>query len=347
MRDVAQLAGVGLATVSRVVNEHPQVSAGTAARVRAAIEQLDFQRDDLARSLRAGQRSSSLALLLGNLTNPFYASVAAGAVATAQTHGYALVIGTVDEDPVVERRTIRDLLGRRIAGLVIVPDQGDHSYLSALHARGDSIPVVFADRPGQGLAADAVLIDNERGGYLATQHLLEHGHTRIAVLVAPAYYSTGRRLRGYRRALREAGIQAQPELICRLPGGTAADAERATNELLALDPAPTAVFTTTNFLTEGAVRSMRRHDRSLALVGFDDFRAADLLPIPATVVAADAEQIGRTAMTMLLERLDDPSIPPRRIVLPPRLIARGSGESALSRPRGSTRRHAIAGRRAR
>jgi LacI family transcriptional regulator len=345
MRDVAQLAGVGLATVSRVVNEHPQVSADTAARVRAAIKQLDFQRDDLARSLRAGQRSSSLALLLGNLTNPFYASVAAGAVQTAQAHGYALVIGTVDEDPVVERRTIRDLLGRRIAGLVIVPDQGDHSYLSALHARGDAIPVVFADRPGQGFPADAVLIDNERGGYLATQHLLEHGHTRIAVLVAPAYYSTGRRLRGYRRALREAGVAAPPSLIVKLPGGTAADAERATDDLLAFEPTPTALFTTTNFLTEGALRSMRRHDRSLALVGFDDFRAADLLPIPTTVVSVDAEQIGQTAMTMLLERLDDPDMPPRRLVLPPRLIARGSGECASSQASGPRRRGAAASRR--
>lgn len=345
MRDVAQLAGVGLATVSRVVNDHPQVSADTAARVRAAIEQLDFQRDDLARSLRAGQRSSSLALLLGNLTNPFYASIAAGAVQTAQAQGYALVIGTVDEDPVVERRAIRDLLGRRIAGLVIVPDQGDHSFLSTLQARGDSIPVVFADRPGQGFPADAVLIDNERGGYLATQHLLEHGHTRIAVLVAPAYYSTGRRLRGYRRALRDAGVPAWPSLIRRLSGGTAADAEHATDELLNLDDAPTAVFTTTNFLTEGALRSMRRHDHCLALVGFDDFRAADLLPMPATVVAADAELIGRTAMTMLLERLDDPSIPPRRIVLPPRLIARGSGESAPTRSAGTGHTRAAAGRR--
>jgi len=323
MRDVAELAGVGLATVSRVVNHHHQVSPATAERVRAAIKQLDFHRDDLARSLRAGQRSTSLALLLGDLTNPFYASIAAGAMRVAQARGYALIIGAVDEDPQAERRLVGELISRRIAGLILVPGQGDHSFLHDICA---DLPVVFADRPGQGFAADTVLVDNERGAYLATRHLLEGGHERIAALVAPAYYTTGRRLRGYRRALREAGKPIDPQLVRRLANGSARAAEQAMAALLGSPQPPDAIFTTTNFLTEGAVRALRHRGQQLALVGFDDFRAADLLPSPATVVAVDAEELGRVAMQNLLQRIDEPDAPVRRVVCTPQLIVRGSGE---------------------
>lgn len=325
MRDVATLAGVGLGTVSRVVNGDPRVSAANVERVNDAIGRLGFRRNEIARALRPTQRASTLALLLGDLTNSFYASIAKAAVEEAAKEGYAVVVGSVDEDPEGERRAVSQLVSRRIDGLLIVPDQGDHTFLAAELA-GQDIPVVFVDRPGTGLAADVVILDNERGGAMATAHLVAGRHRRIAILVAPSYYTTGRRLRGYRRALHEAGIAPDEQLVVHLQEGSADEAAAATEHLLGIDQPPTALFTTTNFLSEGALRAMRHNGSRLAVVGFDDFRFADMLPTPVTVVTGDTEELGRTGSRLLLDRINGDTSPPQRHVLPVRLIARGTGE---------------------
>ncbi|MBF9069386.1 LacI family DNA-binding transcriptional regulator [Streptacidiphilus fuscans] len=336
MRDVAERAGVGLGTVSRVLNGSGAVREETAGRVLAAIEAIGFQRNEIARSLRPGQHSHTFGLLLGDLTNPFYASLAKAAVEVAGREGYAVLLSTADEDPQVERRAIANLIGRRVAGLIVVPDQGDHSYLDHLNAH-DRVPLVFVDRPATGTDADVVLLDNEGGARRATEHLIEQGHRRIAILVAPSYYTTGRRLRGYRRALREAGLPVDERLIVTLNRGSAADAASATRDLLASAEPPTAVFATTSFLTEGVLRATQQLRERLGLVGFDDFRFADLMQTPVTVVAADTEELGRHAARLLLDRIHGESGPPRRTVLPVHLIVRGSGEVRQGRSR--TARH--------
>lgn len=325
MKDVAERAGVGLATVSRVVNEVGSVRPATAARVRDAISELGFQRDEVARALRPGQHSRTIGLLLGDLTNPFYATLAKTAVAAANAARFAVVLSTVDEDPEVEKRAIGELLGRRIAGLVIVPDQGDYRFLRAATGRRP-LPVVFADRPSTGADGDSVVLDNEGGGRMATAHLLARGHRRVAVLVAPSYYTTGRRLRGYRRAMREAGAPVDERLVVTLRQGTPEEAEAATRRLLALAPPPTAIFCTTGFLAEGAVRALGPASRSVALVGFDDFPLADLLPVPLTVVATEPERLAEAATRLLLARIAGSTAPPERLVLPVSVVARGSGE---------------------
>jgi LacI family transcriptional regulator len=327
MRDVAALAGVGVGTVSRVVNGDPRVSDQKAELVRHAIDTLGFRRNELARALRPTQKATTLALLLGDLTNPFYASIAGAAVTEARRQGYAVVVSSVDEDPEGERRAVSELVSRRVAGLLIVPDQGDHSFLSTELA-GQDIPVVFVDRPVQGFAADVVVLDNEHGGYLAAQHLAAQGHRRIAILVAPSYHTTGRRLEGYRRALEQVGRPAADDLVVVLREGSVEEAEAATRHLLARPDPPTAVFTTTNFLSEGALRALRRHRASMALVGFDDFRFADMLPTPVSVVTGDTAELGRLGSRLLLERINGDDSPHRRVVLPVRLVARGSGELA-------------------
>jgi LacI family transcriptional regulator len=328
MRDVADRAGVGLATVSRVVNELGSVRPATADRVRAAISELGFQRNEVARALRPGQHSRTIGLLLGDLTNPFYATLAKAAVAVAGAARYAVVLSTVDEDPEVEQQAIRELVGRRVAGLVIVPDQGDYRFLREETGRRP-LPVVFVDRPSTGApSADSVVLDNEAGGRMATAHLLAHGHRRVAVLVAPSYYTTGRRLRGYRRAMRDAGLPVDERLVVTLRQGTPEDAESAVRRLLALAEPPTAVFCTTGFLAEGAIRAIGPASGSVALVGFDDFPLADLLPVPLTVVATDAGRLAETATELLIARIDGSTAEPVRIVLPVRLVERGSGEVA-------------------
>lgn len=325
MRDVANEAGVGLATVSRVVNGLGPVRQETADRVRRAIIELGFHRDEVARALRPGKNSLTIGLLLGDLTNPFYATIAKAAVDVAGRAGYAVLLSTVDEDPEVEQRVVADLIGRRVAGLILVPYQRDHAFLERSGEHGH-LPVVFVDRPATVSNADTVMFDNEGGGRLATEHLIQHGHRRIAILVAPSYYTTGRRLRGYRRALRRAGIAVDERLVVMLSHGTVEEAAEAATTLLTSADSPTAMFCTTNFLSEGALRAAQALGHPVAVVGFDDFRLADLLATPVSVVATDAEQLGRTAVELLLERISGDAGSVRRIVLPVHLIARGSGE---------------------
>jgi LacI family transcriptional regulator len=326
MIDVARRAGVGLGTVSRVVNGGHGVRDETAQRVRAAIDELGFQRNEVARALRPGKKSTSLALVLGDLTNPFYATIAKASLEIAGQSGFAVVLGSVDEDPEGEKRAIQELVSRQVAGLMIVPDQGDHAFLE-----GAGVPVVFVDRPATGIDADIVMVDNEGGGRLATEHLLAQGHERIAIILAPSYYTIGRRLRGFRRAHRAAGIDVDESLVIQLPEGNAEAAEKATHEVMLRPDPPTAIFASTNFLTEGVLRALGELGSELesepAVVGFDDFRLADMLPTPVTVVASDIAELGRSAARLLLDRASGADTrPPQRIVLPCGLIKRGSGE---------------------
>ncbi|MEU6223079.1 LacI family DNA-binding transcriptional regulator [Streptomyces sp. NPDC047042] len=332
MREVAALAGVSIKTVSRFVNGDETVSRAIAERVRAAIDETGYRRNDLARSLRPGQRSTTLALLVGDLSNPFYGSIANGVMNAARANGHNVVLASSDEDPEAERRSIDDLLGQRVAGLLIVPGAMDYGYLGREVAQGT--PVVFLDRPALGLDADTVLLDNHGGARKATEHLIAAGHRRIGVVVAASYHTTGRRLDGYLEAVRAAFGEVDEALIARLEHGTRAEAEEATAGLLALPPdrRPTALFTTTNFLTYGALRAMGAMApgsgpaQGPALVGFDDFPFADLLPTPVTVVSGDAYEMGREAARLLLARLAGESGPPRRVELGTVLTPRGSGE---------------------
>ncbi len=324
MRDVAVRAGVGVGTVSRVVNGGVSVRPATAERVQRAIEELGFHRNDVARALRPGMTSTTIALVLGDLTNPFYAAIARSALDVARAAGYAVMVSSVDEDVAAEQSAVRELFSRGIAGMMLVPVRRDNGFLQRAHR--SETPIVLIDRPAHGVETDAVLVDNDKGGYMATRHLIDHGHKRIAMLIAPSYYTTGQRTNGYRRAMRGAGLQMDPELIVQLDHGTVADAEAVTRELMARRRPPTAIFASTNFLCEGALRALADIDRRVAVVGFDDFRLADLLPTPATVVTADASELGRRATTLLLERIAGNRQPARRDVLPVHLIARGSGE---------------------
>lgn len=324
MKDVAGLAGVGLATVSRVVNETGQVSPEKTKLVQNAIKELGFQPDDVARSLRPGQVSRLIGLKVGDLTNPFWSHLCKGAIEVAEESGYAVILGSSDEDPEVERRTIRDLLARRVAGLVVAPDASGNIGLLEENTH-PSVPVVFVDRPSRDMNGDYAVLDNFGGGRKATASLIGAGHTRIGIVVAPSYYATGLRLRGYRRAMENAGIPIDESNVIRLLEGSSEEACRAiTNRMTEPNP-PTAFFCTTNFMTKGALQALGTDLSGLALVGFDDFDYADQLPIPISVIADDPQELGRRAISMLLTRINGSQEPPRREVLPVVLIERSSG----------------------
>ena len=328
MRDVAEKAGVSLKTVSRVVNDEPGVATATAERVVAAIAALGFQRNDLARSLRHGRSSSTLGLIIEDVSNPFYSAVAEAVERVARERGYLLITGSCEEDPERERELASALLRRRVDALLIVPASRDHGYLVPLLAVGT--PAVFLDRPPSGIVADCVLADDRQGARSAVEHLIAHGHRRIACLSdSEDLYTARERRAGYREALEAAGIAADDELA---PDGShdAAAAEEFTRALLNLPPErrPTAVFTANNRNTIGALRALRDPSGELALVGFDDFELADLVSTPVTVVRSHPSRLGEQAAALAFGRLDGEDGPARRVVLPTELVPRGSGEIA-------------------
>lgn len=331
MKDVAREAGVGLKTVSRVVNGEPGVSQTTVTRVRDVIARLGYRRDEAARELRNGQ-VASIGLILEDSTDPFYAHLVGAVQDVAQSHGMLALTGTSDEDPDAERDLGLALCARRVQGLVIVPAPGaDHHYLEPELAAG--MAAVFVDRPPVGVRADTVLADNRGGARAATAHLIAHGHRRIAFLAdAPGIYTAALRRDGYRDALASAGIPADDDLVAMeapLPGAVRA-ALRAFDRL---GHPPTALVTGNNRTTVEVLRALAQAPVRPAIVGFDDFELADLMTPPVTVVAQDPVGMGRAAARSLFRRLAGDDSPAHRIELPTRLIVRGSGETPPPDPR--------------
>ncbi|GAA2673764.1 LacI family DNA-binding transcriptional regulator [Streptomyces aculeolatus] len=333
LRDVAERAAVSAMTVSRVLRDDPKVLPATAARVRAAVAELGYRRNEVARSLRLGSGTGLVGLVVTNLANPFYSRLALGVDAVVAQHGLKAVIGNTGQDPGTERSLVEDLVARRVDGIVAVPAGRDQRHLAAAAAEG--VPVVLASRPPVGFAADHVLVDDYGGARAATERLLAAGHRRIGFLGSPpAVYTGTERLRGYADALAAAGLPADDTYI-RQGQQQTAEAARAAAGLLALPLPPTALFCSNNRNTIGAFRAIREAGTATALAGFDDFEMADTLGLPLTLVAYDTDELGREAGRLLLARLGErtgagpgtgtvPAPPERRTVVPTTLVAYGT-----------------------
>ncbi|HEY0451765.1 LacI family DNA-binding transcriptional regulator [Actinophytocola sp.] len=324
MSDVARLAGVSIKTVSRVVNDEPGVHADTAERVLAAIERLGFRRNVGALNLRRGSSTGTIGLVLEDVANPFYSGLTRATEEVARRFGRQVLTGSSDEDPGRERELSLEFCARRVDGLIVVPAGARHGYLLPEIASGT--PVVFVDRPPGDVLVDTVLVANVEGAATAVAHLARHGHRRIGFLGdAPAIYTAAERLRGFREGCTAAGVRYDERLVAMAPPSPAGVAEALARILGGPGPA-TALITGNNRITVLALRALAGVSTRPALVGFDDFELADLLDPPVSVVALDPAVLGKAAAELLFARLDGDDSPPRRIVLPVRLVPRGSGE---------------------
>lgn len=322
LAQVAAVAGVSPKTASRALNGEPNVAKGTLIRVQEAADLLGFRLNGIARELRRGATSRLVGLISGDLTNPLYSAVASGIEREIRQHGLQLVTASNDEDPDQEHALVDAFIERRVRALLIVSTADQHDHLASERRWG--VPFVFVDRPPVGLSADTVLMDSRGGARSAGNHLLAAGHRRIAVIGDLARLPTQReRVAGFAEAMSTAGnVEWEPYL--RTNVHDVAGSETSVRELLAARSAPTALFTLNNRLTTGALRALKgRHPRQ-ALIGFDDFDLADVLDV--SVVAHDAEAMGRTAAQLALDRMSGRGGRARSVILPTRVIARGSGE---------------------
>ena len=333
MRDVAALAGVSLKTVSRVVNREAGVSPDLVAKVERAAGQLDYRPNLTASSLRrADGRTATLGLLLEDVANPFSAALHRGVEEACRARGVAVIASSVDEDPAREAELVRTLVARRVDALVIAPSAGPQGYLEQEARAG--LPIVFVDREPLGIAADVVVADNRAGARGAVDHLIAHGHRRIAFLGDLAALTTAQeRHAGYLDALQSSGIAVDDRLVVR-DVHSVESARLAAVALLAGAEPPTAFFSAQNLITMGVVTALRHGGRShdVALVGFDDFPMAEILDPGVTIVEQDPMRIGFIAAELAFARQGEPTRRVERVVIPTRLITRGSGEIPPGRP---------------
>jgi LacI family transcriptional regulator len=324
MRDVAALAGVGIKTVSRVINGEAGVSDGTALRVRRAAEQLGYRHNLTASNLRRGRRTASVGVLLQDVGNSFSAGLLRAVEDHARMRDVVVLSASLDEEEERERHLVRDFVSRRVDGLLVMPASHDQAYLESDLRAG--VAVVLVDRPPHGLDVDCVMVDNRGGTRQAIEHLLERGHRRIGYLGDLSTICTaGERLASYHETLARHGVEVDPALV----HGDVRSAEQArglVHWLLTAHDPPTALFTARNVLTIGAVQALRDRglNRRVALAGFDDFPMSDQLDPAVTVVRQDVERIGRTAAELLFARMDGSDVPVRHLVLPAQLVPRES-----------------------
>jgi LacI family transcriptional regulator len=303
--------------------------------VEQAIAELNYVPNELARTFRSG-RDAAIGVAIPDLSDPFFARLTREIEQIARSRGLAVLITSLGQDGAEEQGRVEALLRRQLNGLITTPVSADQSYLKPWQ---DRITIVFIDRSPSGIIADAVVEDDHGGARAATGHLIGHGHRRIAFIgdtVATA--TTARRLKGYRDALRDAGLTADPRLI-RLGPATGREAGVAAVDLLNADPPPTALFSSNAWSTIGIVPALRAAGyQSVPLVSFGDFPLADAIQPAPTVIDQDPASVGRAAATRLFERIEHPRRRlKRRIVLPVPLIARDSccGRESLPVPSGA------------
>jgi LacI family transcriptional regulator, galactose operon repressor len=321
--EVAEVAGVSRTTVSHVLSGNRPVAASTRERVERTIFELGYRPNGLARSLRI-QRTDSIALIIPDITNPFYPVLARG-LDDAMSGGYRTYICNTDAVRERELEFVADVSDRHVDGMVIVPFQIGGPELR--HTLDLGIPLVVLGGRIDDPVVDVVLTDDEHGAFEATRHVIGRGHRRVA-MIRGAQGTDPERFAGYRRALDTSGIPFEPQLTA-VGHWTRQGGSRAMRELLALTDPPTAVFSANDLMAIGAMDAAREAGLSmpadLALVGYDDIEAAALVSPPLTTVVNPAYEAGRTAGCLLADRMTGGYTGGRReVVLHSRLVERGS-----------------------
>jgi DNA-binding LacI/PurR family transcriptional regulator len=331
IRDVAEAAEVSRSTASRALTGRGYVAPVVRDRVRKAARELGYVPDATARHLRQ-QASHSVGVLVSDLRNDFYASLAAGVSQQARKKQYTMMLSDDGASPDVEAEAAEAFVAFRVAGVIVTPVSPDISEYLARHR----IPVVEVDRQFSPGTCDAVVVDNEGAARRVTTELLQLGHRRIALVIDETHWTTGRdRAAGYHAAFAGAGVELDPALVV-TAGWDVDGAQREARALLTLAEPPTAIFAANNVLAEGVWRAAAELGvdipADLSLVSFDDVPWMSMVRPGITAVAQDAVAMGEAAITQLLERLAAPAAPVRTVMFSPTLVRRGSTAAPSIRP---------------
>lgn len=320
IKDVARVAQVSPATVSRVLAGRA-VDPAMRERVLAAVKSTGYRPNLVARRLRS-RHNDTIGLIVADIRNPFFTAVSRAVEDMAYTAGQRVIFCNTDEDPAKEAMYLQLMQEERVTGVIFAPTRD-----GARHAARQSFdfPLVLIDRAAAGTAQDCVLLDNEAMAALLVQHLFEQGHRRIVGLFGAASTTGAERRAGYERAMRALGLDPEGLPVAHGPG----EAEKVVTELLGRAARPSALVASNGVMLTAVVRAV--YDlglsvpRDVALAGFDNEPWMELVAGGLTVIEQPVEEIGRCAMAMLLDRIDHPDTPARKMILGGRCIVRNSG----------------------
>jgi LacI family transcriptional regulator len=325
MKDVADRVGVSISTVSHVLNQTRYVETDLANRVHEAVESLGYQLNAVARGLRR-RETRMIGMVVPDNSNPYFAELARSIEDACFKLGYNVILCNSDEDPAKERAYLSLLAEKRVDGVIFVDSGGDPHALESFFET--NAPVVVLDRKVKDVACDSIVVDNQRGGRLATSHLIRGGHTRIGCICGPTKLSSAKeRLQGYREVMEAADLPVDPTLTqsgdFHITGGYS-----AMNCLLDLCPGITAVFACNDLMALGALRAIAARDlqvpRDIAVVGFDGIALADYAEPPITTVVQPIRKMGQLATELVVSRVSGGSQPARHFSLKTKLVVRES-----------------------
>jgi LacI family transcriptional regulator len=331
VHDVAKRARVAPITVSRVINNSGYISESTRKRVEAAIKEIGYVPNTLARGLRS-KRTNTLALVVTDITNPYFTLMARGVEDVAGDSNYTVIYCNTDESETKEEKYANILAQRQVDGVLLVPAGGNDRTIKFLESNG--ISVVILDRRVSGVKTDFVCSDSEDGANLLVKLLIRLGHNRIAIITGSKNVSTSvDRVAGYQRALREAGL-SENELVYFGEFNYQSGYE-LTKQVMMQSPRPTAIFGANNFILNGIIKSL--HDlgvivpEDVSVVGFDDLPESMLVTPFLTVATQPAYEMGRLATELLLKRISGELADEcQEIILPTEIIERKSTDRARS-----------------
>jgi LacI family transcriptional regulator len=327
MKRIAGELGVSITTVSKVLNNHDDISDATRTRVLAKVEELGYQRNAVARSLTL-RRTHTLGIVIPDLMHSFFVEIIAGIEPVASARGYGLLLCSSSEDPGKERAELEMLRGRQVDGIVLASANASGNTDMLLQLTRQKTSLVMIDRDDHpSVKCHRVLTDDEQVGVVATAHLLDGGRRAIAHIAGPAIVHAKRREKGWREALKACGIKPVDEWL--VGGGfMESDGYRAMKRLLTVRPKIDAVFAANDPSAIGAMKAIweagLRAPDDIAVVGVGDIALGDLLRVPLTTVGWSRRDQGRHAAELLLGSLEGDVDRPQRVVIPPRLIIRES-----------------------
>jgi LacI family transcriptional regulator len=324
IHDVALQAGVSPTTVSRYLNRRIELPAATAERIDAAIAALDYRPNVLAQRLSTG-KSFAIGLVAPEIREPFFAEIASAVEDEADRHGYTVFISSTRSDRARELASLQRLVDRQVDGLLLMTNIPDDGALADMISRRRNVVVMDEDVPGA--SAPRLFVENREGMALATRHLIDHGHRRIAYLGGPeGLFSVTERREGFRLAMAEAGITLPPGYMV-FGSFAPAHARLATLGLLDLAEPPTAIVASSDYLAMGAILALRDRGivvpEDMSLIAFDDAAFGALITPPLTAIRQPVELIGRRGFQLLLDLLEGRE-PPALTRLPVDLIRRQS-----------------------
>jgi LacI family transcriptional regulator len=332
MRRIAEELGVSVTTISKVLNEHADIGPATRARVLAKVEELGYRPNAVARSLSL-RRSHTLGVIVPDLMHSFFVEILANIETVVSNRGYGLLICSSGEDPRKERRELEMLRARQVDGLVVASaDAGNADVLQQITGLGAALVMIDRDDHPD-VSCHRVLTDDVLVGRLATEHLLGLGRKAIAHLAGPPFVHAQRREEGYREAMRAHDLPVRPEWVLQA-GFLEAGGYEAAKRLLAVEPRIDAIFAANDPTAIGAMKAIweagLRVPQDIAIVGAGDVAHGDLLRVPLTTVGWSKEELGKRAAELILDQIGPhPDGPFRRIVVPPKLVARESCGAGL------------------